>query len=406
LPALRPLEGPQMSKVASATTVWGDDLPYDDNPVIAAELTGAGWRGLTQRGELLDVRAQLTELPVDVLIIRNGTAVARRKIERGEPRINEYATHHERALQLARDNRPIEALAEIETTLALAPTLFARFNRSMILLQLGRWQEGFAEYRACEDLPPFMRPPVKDALAAGLKPWNGEDLVGKRILLVHAHGFGDSIMALRYVPVLQKRGAEVVLQLPHELLGLGAQLAPVVSDLRDAHWADYFCPLLHLVGLLELKVEAGPYLKIEREAVQDWRELLGPGPHIGIAWTPGVQSTDDFPRAIELGQLVNTLRGAQLHSMQMQGAEEAFAHGVNSYQFGDFSDCAAAMLAMDQIISIDTAALHLAGAIGHPNVVGLLSYWRSWRWLASWYSNIRIITQASAGHWASALRQI
>ena len=392
-----------MNLAQAKLATYGDDLPYDDNPVIAAEPTPTGWRGLTQRGELLEVRSS-GGVPEDLVIMRGSSAVARRKIERGELHIDEYTAHYDRALKLTRDNHPLEALSEIEATLALAPTLFARFNRAMILLALGRWREGFAEYRQCEDLPPLIRPPVAVAFAAGLKPWCGEDLAGKRLLLIHAHGFGDSIMALRYVPLLKACGAEVILQLPHELLLFGEQLAEVTTDLVEA---DYFCPLLHLVGLLELVVDCRPYLKVEREAVADWRELLGPGKHIGVAWTPGAQSSDDFPRAVPLKQLAAAMPpDAQLHSVQQQGSEEAHALDIITYEFGDFTDCAAAMLAMDQIISIDTAALHLAGAIGHPNVVGLLSYWHSWRWLAPWYSNVRLCRQTSAGDWWSALAKI
>jgi hypothetical protein len=383
---------------------YGDDLPYDDNPVIAAEPTAGGWRGLTSRGELLEVRSS-NGLPADLVIMRGGTAVARRKIERGELRIDEYTAHHERALQHARDNHPLEALREIEATLALAPTLFARFNRAMVLLALGRWREGFAEYRACEDLPPLIRPPVAAALARGLKPWRGEDLDGKPLLVMHAHGLGDSIMALRYLPALSWRyGVEAILDLPDEL----QRFAAVKEEPPDL---EYFCPLLHLVGALGIEpdqVRPTPYLQINREAVERWCERLGPGRHIGIAWLPGAQPVaGDYPRAILLQQLVAALAGqGALHSVQAQGADEARSLGVASYEFADLYDCAAAMLAMDQIVSIDTCALHLAGAIGHPNVVGLLSYWHSWRWLAPWYSNVRLLTQTSAGDWEGALAQL
>jgi hypothetical protein len=104
--------------------------------------------------------------------------------------------------------------------------------------------------------------------------------------------------------------------------------------------------------------------------------------------------------------LVATLGGAQLHSVQTQGAEEAQALGVRVHQLEDFYACAALMLAMDRIVSIDTAALHLAGAIGHPRVDGLLSHWASWRWVAPWYSNVRLCRQTSNGDWSSALAQI
>jgi len=231
-----------MNLAQAKLATYGDDLPYDDNPVIAAEPTPTGWRGLTQRGELLEVRSS-GGVPEDLVIMRGSSAVARRKIERGELHIDEYTAHYDRALKLTRDNHPLEALSEIEATLALAPTLFARFNRAMILLALGRWREGFAEYRQCEDLPPLIRPPVAVAFAAGLKPWCGEDLAGKRLLLIHAHGFGDSIMALRYVPLLKACGAEVILQLPHELLLFGEQLAEVttwsrpITSARSCTWS-------------------------------------------------------------------------------------------------------------------------------------------------------------------------
>jgi ADP-heptose:LPS heptosyltransferase len=92
--------------------------------------------------------------------------------------------------------------------------------------------------------------------------------------------------------------------------------------------------------------------------------------------------------------------------VQVQGAQEAQALGVKAFEFEDFADCAALMSRMDQIVSVDTAALHLAGAIGHPNVVGLLSHWHSWRWIAPWYESVRLLRQTAHGDWGSALAQL
>ena len=100
---------------------YGDDLPYDDNPVIAAEPTAGGWRGLTSRGELLEVRSS-NGLPADLVIMRGGTAVARRKVERGELRIDEYTAHYDRALKYARDNHPLEALRDSRAVAWLTPS--------------------------------------------------------------------------------------------------------------------------------------------------------------------------------------------------------------------------------------------------------------------------------------------
>jgi hypothetical protein len=46
---------------------------------------------------------------------------------------------------------------------------------------------------------------------------------------------------------------------------------------------------------------------------------------------------------------------------------------------------------MDRVVSIDTAALHVAGAIGHPDVLGILPEVPNWRWSAPWYPEMKFI---------------
>ena len=73
--------------------------------------------------------------------------------------------------------------------------------------------------------------------------------------------------------------------------------------------------------------------------------------------------------------------------------------------FDDFADCAALMSLMDEIVTVDTAAVHLAGAIGHPKITLLLSRWHSWRWQMPLYPNVCVCVQASEGDWDSAFTQ-
>jgi hypothetical protein len=382
-----------------------DELPADDDAIIAAHQTDFGWRGLTARGELLNVRSRngrKAELPQDnVIMMRGNVAVSRRAIERGETRIDEYLAHHGRAMTYLAMNEPAAALREAEAAMAIAPTLYARFNRAMILLELGRWSEGFEQYWQCELSPTLMRAPVKAALDRGLEPWRGQELIGKRLLLVHAHGFGDTIMALRYAKQLRDYN-DVKLVVPAALAQLAQQLGPVVDPGEPA---DYFCPMLHLVGLLEHGPgsvrSAFPYLEIGHPLL----------PHIGrerigLAWSCATQNSGDYERSIPLDQLVQALPNAELHSVQTQGQGEAQALGVQVHDFQDFTACASLMMQMDRIVSVDTAALHLAGAIGHPRVEGLLGHWASWRWRAQWYSNVTLFRQTSNNNWHTALDQL
>ena len=66
-------------------------------------------------------------------------------------------------------------------------------------------------------------------------------------------------------------------------------------------------------------------------------------------------------------------------------------------QLKDFAETAAAMNALDLIVTIDTASAHLAGALGRPTLV-LLRYVSDWRWHdyredSPWYPTMRLFRQ-------------
>jgi hypothetical protein len=239
---------------------------------------------------------------------------------------------------------------------------------------------------------------VREALELGLVPWRGEDITGKRLLVMHAHGFGDTIMMLRYVPQLKAMGADVVLMMPRELAPLAQQFAPVTSTFEAC---DYFCPILLLLHFLKVtwqSVDGSPYIPLpqKRSGIRK----------IGIAWSVGKPSIGDYPRVMDIETLLRGLPdAAEIHSVQTQDKENAERLGVRTHNFANFLECAELMMRMDEIISVDTAALHLAGAIGHPRVYAMLSHWASWRWVAPWYNNMTQCRQASPGDWQSALVQ-
>jgi hypothetical protein len=392
-----------------------DGAPPFPEALIALEETCFGWRGLTSRGELLVVNGQNGDkatLPTDSVIVTRGT-VATRVCVPPKPakwKIDEFLSRHRRSTDLTKANRHAEALEFANAAIELADTPYPRFNRAMILLALGRWKEGFAEYYSCEQWPPFERLVIRNARAVGLKLWTGQEIAGKRLLLVHAHGHGDTIMCLRYVEMLRAVGADVALKVPEALRRIAEQFAPVVESFQEAQ-PDFVCPILQVPGLLSVtpeRVRAERYVHVDAGAVEAARARLGPGRHIGIAWLTGDEVKGDYARAIPLAQLVKHLsgEGVVLHSVQRQGGIQAVALGVQVHEMRDFSECAALMLALDRIVTIDTAAVHLAGAIGHPRIDLLLSYWSSWRWLAPWYGNVRLHRQKAVGDWTSALAQL
>jgi ADP-heptose:LPS heptosyltransferase len=74
-------------------------------------------------------------------------------------------------------------------------------------------------------------------------------------------------------------------------------------------------------------------------------------------------------------------------------------NGVAVPDFEDFADVAALASLMDEVVSIDTAALHVAGAIGHHDVTALLPFAPCWRWHCGspWYPQIKLCRQKIPG---------
>jgi ADP-heptose:LPS heptosyltransferase len=76
----------------------------------------------------------------------------------------------------------------------------------------------------------------------------------------------------------------------------------------------------------------------------------------------------------------------------------------------DFADTAALIANLDLVISVDTAIVHLAGAMGRPVWV-LLPFSADFRWLlqredSPWYPTLRLFRQPVVGDWDCVIRQV
>jgi hypothetical protein len=76
----------------------------------------------------------------------------------------------------------------------------------------------------------------------------------------------------------------------------------------------------------------------------------------------------------------------------------------------DFADTAALIANLDLVIAVDTAVVHLAGAMGKP-VWTLLPFVPDWRWLleredSPWYPTMRLFRQSSWGDWDSVITRV
>jgi tetratricopeptide (TPR) repeat protein len=323
-----------------------------------------------------------------------------------------------------RGDRP-GAIEALDRAVAGAPDhARARTNRALLLLGAGRLEAGWRDHEWRGRASPF-----GDATRDFPVPqWQGEP-AGGRTILVHAEqGFGDTLQFCRYVPMLAARGFQVVLEVPPLLLRLMTSLAgpvQVVPHGLPLPPFDLHCPMLSLPLGFDTRMEtipgAVPYLAADPEAAEDWRWRLGTGAlNVGLVWAGDPRSAVrelaamDRRRSMPPDALAPLLDcpGVRFVSLQKGGPAAPPEFGLIDpmADMADFADSAALVAALDLVISVDTAVVHLAGALGRP--VWLLNRFDGcWRWLegrddSPWYPTLRQFRQQAPGDWPGVVARV
>ena len=298
----------------------------------------------------------------------------------------------------------------------------AHKNFGIINLLLGNFEIGWAEYswRRLEDDPVFK-------VRAYSQPfWDGEDLTGKTIFIYPEQGLGDTIQFVRYLPVLQALGGQVVFDAPLPLVRLLEDLDGVNVMVKSGDTIppfDYHLPLLELPRLFDTTPDTIPaaeaYLSAEQSLEETWAERLGPkeGYRVGLVWAGNPSHLNDRNRSItpELFRSLAETPGVSAYSLLVGRDGEAgrvFGDTVTDLeeQLTDFAETAAAIANMDLVISVDTAVVHLAGALGAP-VWTLLPFNPDWRWMldrgdSPWYPTMRLFRQEKRRDWQGVLDRV
>ena len=241
--------------------------------------------------------------------------------------------------------------------------------------------------------------------------WLGDRSISGKTILLHAEqGFGDTIQFIRYAPLLARRGVNVVCEVQPELQPLLAQLAEVEVIARGEPLPafDLHCSLLSLPlafgtrpGTIPAEV---PYLAASAERCEYWRERLpAGGPRAGFVWSGSPSHKNDSSRSIPLARLAASFAALPLPCISLQSelrdTDREVLQGLpNLIHLGDdvrdFADTAAIVSLLDVLVSVDTAAAHLAGAMGRPVVI-LLPHAADFRWMRerddlAWYPTAKL----------------
>lgn len=308
-----------------------------------------------------------------------------------------------------------EAKAQLDALLEREPGKAAyRWERAIVNLYLGEFRQGWEDYEARWQTGEL---PVVDF---GCPRWHGEDLQGKRLLLVAEQGYGDTILAARFVAVIQQRYPECHISLlcKPELHRLFASLGVALVQDAKGHPHDVYCPLMSLMGVLgidDTNVPPPVALQVPEAARKKfaWLAKHAPGKRkIGIVWSGSLTFKDNAKRSANLEQFLSLAENPalQLYSFQKgprqkdlyeQGAVPLVVDLAN--QLEDFADTAAAVQHMDMVVMTDSSLAHLAASLGRP-VLNLLQFKPYWLYatdarLQAWYPAMRAMRQQKPGEW-------
>lgn len=312
-------------------------------------------------------------------------------------------------------HRPEEALAQFERACALNPKYnAAQVYAAYALFHLHRMPEAWARYEKRLELE------VLKSATYSRPRWDGEPLDGRPLLVLPEQGMGDNLQFVRYLRRAAERDAKVICVTHDPLTRLFASMsdcAEIVTAIPEPKYFYRYCSVMSLPYIFKTDEDTipaeVPYLRAPPDLAATWRERLSayPGKRIGISWRGNPGHVNDRFRSSSLAEISQLLDvdGATFFSLQKGKAadETELPDGLIELgdEFNDFADTAAAMEALDLIITIDSSLCHLAGALARP-VWTMIARGPDFRWTmdgdtSPWYPTMRLYRQETLGDWAS-----
>ncbi len=305
------------------------------------------------------------------------------------------------------------------------------YNQSLRLLAEGEFRAGWKLYdwrlmpgSPCPAPTAFMDFPM----------WEGEFLSEQKLLVIMENGFGDQIFALRYLQALTGEGAKIEAAVGPELLALvqssfpSMQVHDLVKAQEASYWQnkprpDFWTYCLSIPSRTDLwnPLQTADYLKAPENLLAHYKSELNfknpkKLPIHGMVWHGDIRTAPMRTRAYSIQEFLRESeilkapclviclqKDATQEELSILQTEIEKSGGQLSCQLinaaptlQDFAHTSAWISCLDQMWSCDTAAAHLAGALGVPTTV-LIRNKAIWHWRCDkitqqsvWYDSCHI----------------
>jgi hypothetical protein len=260
--------------------------------------------------------------------------------------------------------------------------------------------------------------------------WQGEDVIGKQVIVRCLHGFGDAVQFLRYARPLRCLASRVIVECAPAMVGLARCMpgidevivwgpnAPAVVPDWDVQIEVMELPYIFRSTLASVPSVEG-FLKLPVSALDAVHNALGSRSRqrVGIVWASGEWNP---ARSIRLETLLPIFERSDCEFWNLQGGSareewkillaEAPVRDHPLLNDAGLLPLAAFIAHMDLVITVDTLAAHLAGALTVPCFL-MLQHAADWRWMTErtdspWYPSVRLFRQPRPGDWETAVFQI
>lgn len=353
------------------------------------------------------------------------------------PRESEsYATvERNYATALSNVENVAQARAILDALVERAPDdMENHFSRSVINLSAGVLGESWREYawrlkRQDTLVPPQLRADVKlnpQFASFPGKPWNGEDLSGKNVLIWTEQGLGDELLATTMIPDAIAAARHVSVLCSERLVKLLRRSFPnaTVEERKSplpksitSQRIDFQMSMSELGAAFRPSFAAFPsrpsFLRADmarRDQLRSAYAAKRPGaPIVGLAWSSLKNPEVGWLKGPAFAVLAPILQTPGVTFVNLQYGDRSkelewarTALGVDIIDdksvdsIADIDAFAAQVAAMDLVISTSNTAVHVAGGLGIPTWVllgegrGRLWYWFRDRLDSPWYPSIRL----------------
>ncbi len=281
-----------------------------------------------------------------------------------------------------------------------------RRDEGLARLLAGDFAAGFKLFEARLDMPNVLR------LAPSFPRWKGKSLKGKKLLIVAEQGFGDALHFCRYQEFLPK--GDLVWAVPKNLVRLlsGALRGTIADEKGPIPPCDYYLPIASLP--VATKKYAAPITKPYLFAPE--KPALPQGKHglkIGLVWAGSKTHLRDGERSVPLKAFEPVFKNVKADFYApFTDAGDVGAYPIAKLEslISDFADTAALLKQLDCLITVDTAAAHLAGALGVKTFL-LLPFCPDWRWgikgeTTDLYPSLTLLRQETPADWKTVIDKL